>query len=330
MKSPRVAITMGDPAGVGPELCAALLHRGRRAVEGITFYADGQILAAAYESATGEALPEWAPIEDRAVLAAGDIVAGTPCAKGAAAQVAYLESAANAALAGQVDAIVTAPVNKEQCRRAGLETPGQTEFFASRLGARRVAMMFAGPRCRVVLCTIHVALADVAKQCTKERITAIGELATTALHRDFAVPNPRIGVLGLNPHAGEGGLIGREELDVISPAIAELNRQHSDATFVGPLPPDTAFYSLASGRTHYDLLICMYHDQALGPLKLLDFDGSVNVTLGLPVVRTSPDHGVAYDIAGQGVANPRPFFAALDRAMEITKARRAFDRGEPG
>jgi 4-hydroxythreonine-4-phosphate dehydrogenase len=243
-------------------------------------------------------------------------VAGTPDDMSGAAQVAYLEAAVAAAASGELAAIVTAPISKTWARRAGFSFPGHTELLAARLGAREVVMMFAGPKLRVALATVHVALADVPRVLTTARVRATIELVAAALARDFGIARARIGVVGLNPHAGEGGLIGREDLEVIAPALAA---RCGDAVVAGPLVPDAAFRAALAGQ--HDALIAMYHDQGLIPVKLVDFEDSVNVTLGLTIVRTSPDHGTAYDIAGRGLARATSMQRALALAVEMVDRR---------
>jgi len=223
--------------------------------------------------------------------------------------VGYLEAAVAAAAAGTLAAIATAPISKTWARRAGFAFPGHTEMLAARLGARDVVMMFAGPKLNVALATVHVPLTEVPRVLTTERVRATIELVTASLVRDFAIARPRIGVLGLNPHAGEGGLIGSEDRDVIAPAIAACPGAE------GPLVPDAAF------RQRFDAFVAMYHDQGLIPVKLVDFDEAVNMTLGLPIVRTSPDHGTAYDIAGKGVARAVSMQRALALAINIVGRR---------
>ena len=231
------------------------------------------------------------------------------------AQVAYLEAAAQAAISGQIDALVTAPISKFAARAAEFSFLGHTEFLAARLKAPRTAMMFAGPTLRVVLATTHIPLARVPAELTRDRIVDAALLGIEALTRDFGITKPRIGVLALNPHAGERGLLGKEEETVIEPAIEHLRRRVRDCEIEGPLVADSAF------RGQWDLLVAMYHDQALIPVKLVDFERSVNVTLGLPIVRTSPDHGVGYHIAGTGAASNKSFAAALDLARTLLKRR---------
>jgi 4-hydroxythreonine-4-phosphate dehydrogenase len=310
---PEIAVTLGDPAGIGPEVVAAalavlpvgLLRR-------IRVFGDGEVLeraAAAMGVASPTVVVTGPPV--------GRVEPGRPDDASGAAQVAWLEAAIAAARAGEVAALVTAPISKTWARRAGLAFPGHTELLAERFGAAEVAMMFAGPRLRVALATVHLPLAEVSAALTVDRIEAVVELLGTALVRDFGVAQPRIGVVGLNPHAGEGGLLGGDELRVIGPAIEVACARGWDAR--GPLIPDAAFRDALDGR--HDGLVAMYHDQALIPVKLVDFEEAVNVTLGLPIVRTSPDHGTAYDIAGTGRARATSMGAALRLAAQILEKR---------
>jgi len=301
-----LGITLGDPAGIGPEIVAATLAAAPREwLPRLIVYGDrGPLERAAHT--IGVTLPEVTIVGDGAGEAARP---GAPDEASGAAQVGYLEAAVRAAAAGELAAIVTAPISKTWARRAGFAFPGHTEMLAARLGAREVVMMFAGPRLKVALATVHVPLAEVPRVLTTDRVRATIELLAHSLVRDFAIASPRIGVLGLNPHAGEGGLIGSEDRDVIAPAIAACPGAE------GPLVPDAAF------RMPCDAFVAMYHDQGLIPVKLVDFDESVNMTLGLPIVRTSPDHGTAYDIAGKGVARAVSMQRALALAVEIVGRR---------
>ena len=307
----RVGITMGDPAGIGPELTALVADQVGPEAD-VTVFGDARAL--------GEHLPSRVRLVQTSALAASDCAPGEPTDAGAHAQVACLEAAAAAAKRGDLEALVTAPISKTSVRRAGLHFDGHTEFLASRLGAQRVAMMFAGPRLRVVLATIHVPLADVSRMLTTRGVADAIELTVLALTREFAIASPRVGVVGLNPHAGEAGLFGREEGDIIEPAIADVASRVQGAHITGPLVPDAAFRQALEGR--FDALVAMYHDQGLIPVKLVDFEEAVNVTLGLPIVRTSPDHGVAYDIAGKSVARPTSMLAAYRLAVTLGKKRR--------
>ena len=308
-----IGITLGDPAGIGPEIVAATLAAmSPEARADIVVYGDSPPLERGAR-AIGVALPDVTIVGDGAGDAA---IAGAPDEGSGAAQVGYLEAAVAAAARGELTAIVTAPISKTWARRAGFAFPGHTEMLASRLGAREVVMMFAGPKLKVALATVHVPLAEVPRALTTERLRATIELVAESLRRDFGIARARIGVVGLNPHAGEGGLLGVEEQDVIAPALRD---PCGDAVTSGPLVPDAAFRDALLGK--HDALVAMYHDQGLIPVKLVDFDESVNMTLGLPIVRTSPDHGTAYDIAGKGIARAVSMQRALELAREIVARR---------
>ena len=316
----KLGITLGDPAGIGPEVVAAALAAAPAAWrERLVVFGDrAPLLRGA--AAMRVALPDVAIVG----VGQGDAaVPGAPDAGSGAAQVGYLDAAVAAAARGELDALVTAPISKTWARRAGFAFPGHTELLGARLGARDVVMMFAGPRLRVALATVHVPLAEVPGALTTARVRTTIELVCAALERDFGIAAPRVGVVGLNPHAGEGGLIGVEDQDVIAPALAA---PCGAARLSGPLVPDAAFRDHLEGR--YDALVAMYHDQGLIPVKLVDFEEAVNVTLGLPIVRTSPDHGTAYDIAGRGVARAVSMQRALALAVEIVE-RRAAGAGQP-
>jgi 4-hydroxythreonine-4-phosphate dehydrogenase len=310
----KLGITLGDPAGIGPEIVAATLAAAPEPWrERIVVYGDRAPLERGAR-AIGVALPQGLAIVGDGV---GDAaVFGAPDERTGAAQVGYLEAAVAAARTGALAAIVTAPISKTWAKRAGFAFPGHTEMLASRLGVRDVVMFFVGPRVKVALATVHVPLAEVARTLTTAGLRTTIELVARSLIADFAIAAPRIGVVGLNPHAGEGGLLGVEDRDVIAPALGAL----PPAVISGPLVPDAAFRDLVERR--HDALIAMYHDQGLIPVKLIDFDEAVNVTLGLPIVRTSPDHGTAYDIAGTGKARAISMQRALAVAVEMV-ARRA-------
>ena len=312
-----LGITLGDPAGIGPEIvAAALAHAPDAWRRRIVVYGDREPLERGAR-AIGVALPPGLAIVGDG---RGDgAVAGAPDERTGAAQVGYLEAAVAAASRGELAAIATAPISKTWAKRAGLAFPGHTELLAERFGAREVAMMFAGPRLKVVLATVHVPLREVSASLSVARILGVTRLLAEAMRRDFGVGAPRIGVVGLNPHAGEDGLLGRDELEVIGPAIAAARAELPFASIAGPVVPDAAFRAALDGR--YDAMVAMYHDQALIPVKVVDFEEAVNVTLGLPIVRTSPDHGTAYDIAGQGRARANSFAAALRLAIEMIDRR---------
>jgi 4-hydroxythreonine-4-phosphate dehydrogenase len=242
----------------------------------------------------------------------GDVSPGVPTLEGARNALDALELAVGLTRSGAACALVTAPVSKAQLYAIGFVHPGQTEFVAERCGiaAEMVAMMLLGPSLRTIPLTTHIPLRQVPEALSVERIVAKGRVAARGLQRQFGIAAPRIAVAGLNPHAGEEGALGREEIDIIAPAIARLREEGIDAT--GPLAADVMFHDRA--RSRYDVALCMYHDQALIPLKTLHFDEGVNMTLGLPIVRTAPDHGTAFDIAGQNVAHPGATIAALKTA----------------
>lgn len=304
----RIGITMGDPAGIGPEIVAAALANEPALARRSIVYGSAKLLAAAADRMGVTLAPSQAIVD----LPAEGCIAGAPNQASAVAQVAWLEAAAAAALRGDVAGLATAPISKTWAARAGLAFPGHTEFLQARFAAPTVAMSFLGLKLRVVLATTHLPLREVATSLTSDRIVAVARLLHSVLTRALAHAAPRLGVVGLNPHAGEGGALGNEERSIVAPAIARLR---GDGLAVeGPLVPDVAFRQHLEGR--YDGLVAMYHDQALIPLKLVEFDDAVNTTLGLPIVRTSPDHGTAYDIAGTGQAR----FASMRRALALAAA----------
>jgi 4-hydroxythreonine-4-phosphate dehydrogenase len=250
---------------------------------------------------------------------------GRPSAAAAPFVVRWIEAAVQLALDGAAAGVVTAPIAKASLYEAGFAYPGHTEFIgeltraAPMPGARGPVMMLAAGGLRAALVTVHEPLARVPGLVTEERIVSAGTVVAEALARDFGVAAPRLAVAGLNPHAGEGGALGREELEVVAPAVAVLQARGIDAR--GPLSADSMFHDAA--RATYDAALCLYHDQALIPVKMLDFWGGVNLTLGLPIVRTSPDHGTAFDIAGKGLARPDSLIAAIRLAAEIAARRQA-------
>jgi 4-hydroxythreonine-4-phosphate dehydrogenase len=312
---PRIGITLGDPSGIGPEIVALALAQAPADLrERVLVFGDRAILERGAASARVD-LPPMLEIIECGGLPADQARPGQPSASGGAAQVAYLERATEAAKDGAIAGLVTAPISKSTARAAHFGFNGHTDFLAARMGASRVAMMFAGPRFKVVLATAHMPLSEVAQAITVDAVSGSALMAIDAMRRDFGVARPRVGVLGLNPHAGEGGMFGPEEIATIAPAVEIIRRRGGDVEVTGPLVPDAAF------RQPFDLFVAMYHDQALIPVKLVDFEASVNVTLGLPIVRTSPDHGVAYDIAGQGVARPTSMIAALELCARCVAGR---------
>ena len=316
-----IALTMGDPAGVAGEITADAWRSQR---DPFVYFGDANYLSAQGIPTSIVAHPrEAGPLFDTSVPVIDIPLAcparpGKPDATNATAIVESIARATRAALAGDVDALVTNPISKIVLQRAGFPHPGHTEFLAELCGhAGSEVMMLAAPALRVVPVTIHLSLRHALAALTTGAIVRVATTTHAALRRDFGIDAPRLAVAGLNPHAGEEGALGDEERTLIRPAIDALRRAGIDAT--GPCPPDAMFTERA--RPTYDAAICMYHDQALIPLKTLDFDRGVNVTLGLPVVRTSPDHGTAFDIAGRGLARPDSLLAALALAAELARNR---------
>ena len=286
----RVGITLGDCAGIGPEIVDLALHSGR--------------------------LPDSA---DYIVIGRQpDCKPGKPLLDTARAAAAALEEAVIRARRGELDAIVTGPIQKARMYQAGFRFPGQTEFFAQRCGVKNFAMCLTGGNLTVALVTTHIPLREVAAALKQSEIVRVGLLLLDFLqHR--GTDRPRLAVAGLNPHAGESGTIGRDEIEIISPAVAELRSalRNPKSGITGPHSPDTVFHRAAEGE--FDGVLCMYHDQALIPLKLHAFHQGVNVTLGLPFPRTSPDHGTAFEIAGKGIARAESMIAAVNLAVELVQ-----------
>jgi 4-hydroxythreonine-4-phosphate dehydrogenase len=326
-----LALTLGDPAGVGPEIAAKAWRALRREGPAFVVIGDRDLLAAQGVATiavgaladAAQAFAEALPVLHRPVSA--PVEAGVPSPAHAPAIVGWIETAAALALKGEASGVVTAPIAKAPLYAAGFRFPGHTEFLAEltaeapMAGERGPVMMLASGDLRTVLVTIHEPYARAPGLLSVERIVHVAKVTAEALERDFGLARPRLAVAGLNPHAGESGRIGREEVEVIAPAVAALQRLGIDA--VGPKPADTLFHPEA--RRTYDAAVCMYHDQALIPVKMLDFWGGVNITLGLPLVRVSPDHGTGYDVAGQGIARPDSLIAAVRTAAAIAGRRRA-------
>jgi len=285
---PRIGITLGDCTGIGPEIVELALKSGRVA------------RAADY----------------RIIGKYPDCRSGQPTAESARAAAAALEEAVTLTRRGELDAIVTGPVHKARMYEVGFKFPGQTEFFADRCGVKNYAMCLTGGKITLALVTAHIPLRKVARALKQSEIVRVGLLLAEFL-RARSKSKPRIAVAGLNPHAGESGKLGREEIEIIAPAItvlkSEIRNQKSEIT--GPHSPDTVFHRAIEGE--FDAVLCMYHDQGLIPLKLYAFHEGVNVTLGLPFARTSPDHGTAFEIAGKGMARPDSMIAAINLAVEL-------------
>jgi 4-hydroxythreonine-4-phosphate dehydrogenase len=333
VKPGPLALTLGDPAGVGPEIVVKAWQALRRSGPPFLVVGDMQSLASASAGGASILKPILAPAEaldvfkDRLPVLdlplRSPVVAGQPSAASASAIIQWIETAVGLALSGAVAGVITAPIAKAPLYEAGFKFPGHTEFLgeltaaASFEGARGPVMMLIAGDLRVALVTVHEPLAKVPRLISVEAIINTGLVTAEALHRDFAIAKPRLAVAALNPHAGEGGSIGREEIEIVAPAVQALKDLGIDVT--GPYPADTLFPEAM--RARYDAAICLYHDQALIPIKMLDFWGGVNVTLGLPIVRTSPDHGTAFDIAGRGLARADSLIASINLADQLAKAR---------
>lgn len=311
---PAIAITMGDPVGVGPEIVLKALSSAevRRILRPVVFGDEGLLRHMAKRLKLPP--PKKGDVINLSALDCGRLRPGEPDKKTARAMLAYIEEAVSMARKGACAAVVTAPINKKGAQIAGFGFPGHTEFIAHLTGAKDHRMMLAGQSLKVILATIHEPLRKVPGLLTVERIFKTIKITDGSFKRYFGLKRPRIAVCGLNPHAGEGGLFGKEEKTAVAPAVRRAKRMGINA--IGPLPPDTTFFR-AANKKEFDCVVCMYHDQGLIPLKLLHFEDGVNVTLGLPIVRTSVDHGTAYDIAWKGVASPKSLIAALKTAAEM-------------
>ncbi len=324
-----LAVSLGEPAGVGPEIAAAawaalrstgpafcvvgdaaLLRRQGRPVQGVSNLSDAAAV-----------FPRALPVLDRPLPAA--VTPGRPDPAHAGAVADWIEESVSLAVSGEASGVVTAPIAKAPLYAAGFRFPGHTEFLAELTadvpfaGTRGPVMMLTARGLRAALVTIHEPLAAVPALVTADRVRHVARVVHEALRRDFAIAAPRLALAALNPHAGEGGAMGREEIETLTPAAAGLREEGLNVT--DPLPADTLFHEDA--RAAYDAAICLYHDQALIPVKTLDFWGGVNVTLGLPVIRTSPDHGAGFDIAGKGVARADSLIAAVRLAGEMAAQR---------
>lgn len=323
MPRPALAVTLGDPAGIGPEVIAGAWHQIGRQLP-FTVIGDADVLAAQGLPVVGHDQPH----DDEALAVihmpcAAPVRAGHPDPANGPAIAGWIEQGVRLCLSGQARALVTAPIAKATLYASGFRFPGHTEFIAeltadvAQPGPRGPVMMLSVEGLRVCLVTIHVPLAEVSELLTAQRLRQTILVAHDALRRDFGIAEPCLAVAGLNPHAGEGGALGLEEVEVIQPTLEALRAE--GLAIEGPLPADTLFH--AGARSRYDAAICLYHDQGLIPVKTLDFWRGVNTTLGLPLVRTSPDHGTGFDIAGQGRARPDSLIAALIQADQIARNR---------
>ncbi|MBA4011650.1 MAG: 4-hydroxythreonine-4-phosphate dehydrogenase PdxA [Phenylobacterium sp.] len=330
---PPLALTLGDPAGVGPEIVVKAWNQLRHEGPAFMVVGDAQSVASASGANMRTVRRVTTPKEAVAVFSEAlpvldiplrsPVIAGQPSATAAQAIIRWIETAVGLALSGAVSGVVTAPIAKAPLYAAGFGFPGHTEFLgeltagAPYEGARGPIMMLAVQGLRTTLVTVHEPISKVGTLLSIDAIVNAGLVTAQALRRDFGISEPRLAVAGLNPHAGEDGTIGREDVEIIAPAVTALRAQGVNAT--GPTPADSLFHEAA--RARFDAAVCMYHDQALIPVKMLDFWGGVNVTLGLPIVRTSPDHGTAFDIAGRGLARPDSLIAAIRMADEIAAHR---------
>ncbi len=327
--SKPIAITMGCPAGIGPEIILQSFDQGqfddqcRPVVIG-----DCGVLSRAAKLVHSQHTPvAWEPgtlIEPGTIpvleiseSTLSHVQWGHPSQESSLAMAQYIRVAVKGCLNHDFSAMVTCPLSKKSLHDAGIDFPGHTEMLAQLTGATQYRMMMAGRRLRVVLVTIHEPLAAVSKLITAGEVEDCIAMTVQSLQRDFGLPYPRVAVAGLNPHSGEQGLFGRKELDVLTPVVQGYKGR---ADVSGPWPPDTVFHKAAAGS--FDAVVAMYHDQGLIPFKLLHFQDGVNVTLGLPIVRTSVDHGTAYDIAGKGIADPASLLAAISLAREIAVNRK--------
>jgi 4-hydroxythreonine-4-phosphate dehydrogenase len=328
-----LAVTLGDPAGIGPEIIVKAWEALRHDGPVFLVVGDHDALAAASSrgaarlrrigspDAAADIFADVLPVLDLPLL--NPVVAGKPSPAYAPAIIRWIETGVGLALSGAVGGLVTAPIAKKPLYDAGFSFPGHTEFLAELTtgaaydGPRGPVMMLATTGLKTVLTTIHLPLAAAISALTEAKIVEVGLVTAYALAHDFAIARPRLALAGLNPHAGEGGALGREEIDIINPAAARLRGLGVDCA--DARPADSLFH--AEARARYDAVLCLYHDQALIPVKTLDFWGGVNASLGLPIVRTSPDHGVGYDIAGRGLARADSLIAALRMAKEMAIAR---------
>lgn len=332
----RLAVTMGDPAGVGPEVIVKALQHPwvqtacrpviigdvtalRRAMDLLGISIPLKVVQEVHDVPTE--LSEGVCVLCRTPLSIDDIAYGLPSAAACRETVQFIRTAVDMTVNGIADAVVTGPIHKDALHRHGFPFPGHTEFLQDLTGASHVVMMLAGPKLRVALATIHCALRDVPERITQESLLNTLEILATSLRRDFGLAQPRVAVSGLNPHAGEAGRFGREELDVIAPAVNRFRHTHPWCDASGPHPPDTVFVRAFEG--HFDAVLALYHDQGLIPLKLVHFYEAANITLGLPIVRTSVDHGTGYDIAGKGLAHCGSLLYAMQTAVTMVRHRNA-------
>ena len=314
-KKPRIGITMGELNGIGPEVVvkALLSSEIQEACEPVVF-GSSQVLEKASKLVGSEVSCE---LIDTGEFRIEDLMPGKADEASGRASLSYIEKAVESALKGEIDAVVTAPICKESIHMAGSSYPGHTEMLADLTNTDEAVMMFEGTSFRVVLVTIHTALANVPGLITLDKVFSTILTANDSLINLFKIPSPKIAVCGLNPHAGESGVFGKEEIEIIGPAVAKAREIGIDVT--GPMPADTLFYYANQGT--WDAVVAMYHDQGLVPFKMISFEDGVNVTIGLPIIRTSPDHGTAFDIAWDGSADPASMISAIKVALRLTVNR---------
>lgn len=331
MTTPLIAVTMGDPTGIGPEviLKAATVPDAWDGAQWVVFGDVGvleqgcadlsiRVDVVGVESAEeARAVGRIGVLPVVGVSSIGRVEWGEPTPASDRAQLGYIEKAVEAVVAGQADAVATAPISKSAIRRAGSKFSGHTDLLGDHFAVKYPVMMLAGPSLKVIPLTVHVPIAKVPELVRRDNVEATIRIAHETFRTYFGHPRPRIAVAGLNPHAGEHGMFGREESETLTPAIEACAAEGIEVS--GPYPADSIFHRATTGE--FDVVIGMYHDQALIPLKLLDFDHAVNVSLGLPIVRTSVDHGTAYDIAGQGVASATSLMEAVRLAARMARTR---------
>jgi 4-hydroxythreonine-4-phosphate dehydrogenase len=325
-----LAVTLGEPAGIGPDIVSMAWRRFASRPD-VAFFIIGDLALVKERAGDVPVIAISSPAETTAAFARGvpvlnrplgsKVVAGSPSSQCAASVISYIDEAVDLILAGKARAMVTAPIQKETLYQAGFAHEGHTDYLAHRaevLGHEaEPVMMLCAADLRTIPVTVHIPLKDVPSRLTSDLILRQARVAVRDLRKWFGIARPRLGVTGLNPHAGENGTMGTEEKTIIGPAIAKLRAE--GILVEGPLPGDTAFH--AEARSAFDVILCMYHDQALIPTKTLDFHGGVNCTLGLPFIRTSPDHGTALTLAGTGKANPQSLMAAIELAAKLSTAR---------
>ncbi|MDL1970022.1 MAG: 4-hydroxythreonine-4-phosphate dehydrogenase PdxA [Candidatus Desulfofervidaceae bacterium] len=330
MSVPYIGITLGDVCGVGPEItvkalcrpeiyqyCRPVVIGDAKALEQAAYMLGKKvkILSPPWEVTTKKFGPGQVCLVPVSSLQEKDLVYGHPTPTVGKAAVEYIKMAVALTMDGKIQGMVTCPVNKAIINAAGIPFTGHTELLAKLTHTNRFAMLLVGERLKVALVTIHIALKDVSRIISQEKILDLIDLTHHFLKEKLRFSQPRLAVAGLNPHAGEGGLMGKEEIEIIAPAVKAAQTMGIEVK--GPFPPDTVFYWAKEG--YYDVVICMYHDQGLIPFKLLHFRDGVNVTMGLPIVRTSVDHGTAYDIAGKGIADENSLVAAIRLAAEMVR-----------